>query len=279
MSETVDMFSVDSKPVQGWLKKAASIAPPVSHANVVSPDVKKIVLCMTPRSGSTYLGSIMRENGLGNGREHFRVAGNTMEKFVRQNSVSNYDEYVSAMMKAQSHEGVFNLKADWLQYSPVYYFGAHSKFFREADFIYLTRSDILMQAISRYVSTETGFFHTGVNADKAHTLEQEIPMDFDKISFHLRHLIQMQAAWEMFFSHEGIAPLRVVYEEVDSNPASVLQRISDYVKKPLPETLTLKTEFEVVRNERNERLREQFVDASRRRLNSVAGSFEISGAK
>ena len=189
----MDMYSITSPTVQFWCKWVAQIANPRCELAPPFTDRPFAVLCMTPRSGSTYLGSLMRENGLGNGTEHFRVSGGAMERFCKDRKITTYDDYIRKIIELRTKDGIFTAKVDWLQYIPIYYFGMHDHYFKSAQFIFLTRSDILMQAISRYIATETGYSHS-INVEKAHTAGSDISFDFAKITQHIEHLIYMQSA-------------------------------------------------------------------------------------
>jgi len=261
----MDLFDPGGLPVRTACRKAAEIAPPVPESKPLSGERLMMAICMTPRSGSSHLGALLRENGFGQSREYFRVAGDAMKKFVAKNDIQDYDGYVRRVIQANTREGIFAVKLGWLQFVPIYYFGYFDAYFRSAKLIYLTRGDLLGQAISRYLGSETGYFHTPLNKAEAHTLQQDVPMDFDKITEHLDYLVNVQAAWEQFFSTEGLTPLRVRYEELSADPAAVLGKIADYVGRPLQGDTKLETEFKKVRNERNERLREAYVAESRRR--------------
>ena len=164
-----------------------------------------------------------------------------------------------------SDNGVFSVKCDWPQFLPDYLSGVFATCFPNAQFVYLTRSDILAQAISRYVATVTKYFHTD-NRENAEALKKEVPFDYDEISEHMEWLIAMQSDWERFFASEGISPLRLPYEEISEAPADVLHKIAGLIDVDLPKDLVLETEFKVIRTGQNERLRQQFVEEHHRRL-------------
>ncbi|HEY1707263.1 MAG TPA: Stf0 family sulfotransferase [Rhizomicrobium sp.] len=228
-----------------------------------------VIVAMTPRSGSGYLSDLMKLNNLGQSAEHFRVSGGTMEKLVTNSKLKTYDAYVRKIIQSRSQGNIFAAKCDWPQFVPLYYFGSYDAYFRQARFVYLTRGDLLMQAISRYIGTATGYFHS-TNKDKAHTLDQEVAMDFDAITQHLTHLVNMQSAWETFFSTEGISPLRLRYEELEADPVLTIRRIADFIGRPVTGDVITQTEHEKVRNERNEKLRDAYVNAARMRRNQAS---------
>lgn len=264
----VGMFYPESKRLQAAFERISAIVPMRPFDGERPEGVKSIFLCMTPRSGSSYLGSALEMNKIGRFGEHFRVVGGTLEKAVQESDAKSFEDYVRARMQTFTTKDIFGAKVDWLQFAPLYHFGAYENYFKDATYIYLTRSDILAQAISRYIGTQTGYFHS-VNKDKESTRSDEVAFDFDDLWRHVEHLIDMQSAWEYFFATEGINPLRLTYEEIDADPTSVLRRISDFVGVALPDPIVIDTEYKKVRNERNEKMKAMAVEEARRRRLAV----------
>lgn len=231
--------------------------------------MKSIFLCMTPRSGSSYLGSAMQVNKIAKFGEHFRAVGGMFEKVAQEAGAKTYEDYVRARIASVRMKNVFGAKVDWLQFAPLYYFGAYEHYFLDAKYIYLTRGNILAQGVSRYIATETGYFHS-VNKHLENTKSAEVPLDFDKLWRHVEHLIEMQAAWERFFATEGIQPLRLTYEMVESDPAAVLKQISDFVGVELPDPVIVDTDYKKVRNERHEKMMQQAIEEAQRRRKAQA---------
>lgn len=257
------MFSPQSNQLKTVFERVTAVVP-VEDFKHPAPELKSILLCMTPRSGSTYLGSALEMNKVARFREHFRVAGGTLQKAVKESGAKSFEDYVLARIATLRVKDVFGAKTDWLQFAPLYYFGAYERYFRNAHYIYLTREDVLAQAISRYIATETGYFHS-VNKHLENTKSVEVEFDFDKLWRHAEHLIEMQSAWERFFATEGISPLRLTYEELEADPADVLRRISDFVGVALPDPVVVDTDYKKVRNERHEKMKAFAVEEARRR--------------
>ena len=273
----VQMYGAENDVVQGWCRKMLQKLPHPGFTKAPLNDRKKIFLCMTPRSGSSYLSSVLRANKLGQFNEHFRVVQGSLETAIENDKLKTFEDWVHTRIKKRSAHGHFGVKLDWLQFIPVYYLGAYDYYFRDASFIYLTRGDILMQAISRYISSTTGYFHS-TNVEKEETLKEEVPFDFDAIWKHVVHLAEMQKAWELFFAAEGISPLRITYEDIDEDACAVVRRIIAYAGLEEPKKLELETDFKKVRTERNTRLRERVVEEARRRRKEAEAIYAAPAA-
>ncbi|WP_262690350.1 Stf0 sulfotransferase family protein [Kordiimonas aestuarii] len=220
-------------------------------------DLTKLLICMTPRSGSQYLGSVLRDNGLGLAHEHFRYTGGSIEDVTRQFGLKTFEDFVrNRIEKNIAAGGVFSAKADWMQFLPVYYLGAFHHYFRSAHYVYLTRRDRLDQAISRYIATESRYFHTTYHAHK--DAVELVPFSAAGIKAHLDHIMALENAWEQFFLSEGIAPLRIYYEDLASDTAGVLSSIFVFLGRERPADLLLETEFQIVRTGKNEAFKELF---------------------
>ena len=270
MTDHQGSFGADNPRVRNLCRKVTRQLADAGFKGSRYEELKKIVICMTPRSGSTYLSSVLRDNEMGRFQEHFRVNGGSLEQFVEKSGAKTFHNWVEQRLSRLSHNGIYGMKADWPQFVPLYYLGAYDYYFRDAFFIYLTRGDVMAQAISRYISTETGYFHS-VNTEQSHTLDETVPLDLDKLTKHIDVLVDMQGDWERFFAYEGISPLRLRYEEIDSDPDAVIRHIATYCGLELPDTIVTQTEFERVRNQRNEDLRTAAIaEARARRIGSLA---------
>jgi LPS sulfotransferase NodH len=225
---------------------------------------------MIPRSGSTYFGAVLRDNGFGEFMERFRVVGGSLEEDVANAKSSNYDDYVRhKIARSRGKSSSVGFKLDWPQFVPLYYLGAWQRYFTTSHFIYLTREDILLQAISRYVGESTGIFHSPHLKD-GKQMPDDVPFDYAKIESHIRQLADMMSAWERFFAFEGIAPLRLTYEKIIQNTEASLQAIVAATGQPLTKPANLSNEFQPISTPINQRLRAAFIAEYHRRHQSAA---------
>jgi LPS sulfotransferase NodH len=126
---------------------------------------------------------------------------------------------------------VFGVKADPSMLLPLLPDGTFGRTLGLGRFIYITRDDVLMQAISLTKAQYTGAW-TAATATRG-----PLPFNFDAIYRNVAHLTAMMGRWEAFFAWHGIAPLRLTYDAVDADIGAVMQKISRFLGVDLPATL------------------------------------------
>ncbi|SAK50560.1 Stf0 family sulfotransferase [Caballeronia ptereochthonis] len=91
--------------------------------------------------------------------------------------------------------------------------------------IYLTRQDILGQAISLALARQTPRRATDTGERSPAHYPAYHSEDIRRISEELLH---ERTRWERYFVRNGISPLRIAYEDVVDRPQQVVERIADY---------------------------------------------------
>jgi len=86
--------------------------------------------------------------------------------------------------------------------------------------IYITRRDEIAQAVSLMVANQTGAFFS-FQEDK-----REPAYDYDAILNNMIHIQEVKRQWEEIFQKEDITPLRLVYEEINTD---TLALIADFI--------------------------------------------------
>lgn len=244
------MFGAHDAHVKRTCDAIAKVVDTPAFRGTPYDELTMLLVCMTPRSGSQYLGSVLRDNGLGLAHEHFRYTGGSIEEITKQYDLKTYEDFVRNRIEMNIAEGsIFSAKADWMQFLPVYYLGAYRYYFQNACYVYLTRHDRLDQAISRYIGTESRYFHSTYHEYK--DAVEAVPYSYDGIAMHLSHILALENAWEQFFLSEGIKPLRIFYEDLAADAAGVLSRIFGHLGRRSLENPIVETEFQIVRTEKN----------------------------
>jgi LPS sulfotransferase NodH len=210
---------------------AAPSAPSAIHNNAVN-----YAICYVPRSGSTHLTSLLQNTGLaGNPADFFnagyrelpvereqvfeRTGAHSIASAAEQygcRSVADYLNIVSGFTRTAN--GVFGLKMD-LSHATIL---IRRNLFWSPNwnwkYIYLTRRDLLMQAISYYIASTTGLWSS------LSVGQSEADCDERAIEEKMRYLGHVMSGWECVFGVLGIDPLRITYEEIESAPEDTLVR-------------------------------------------------------
>jgi len=218
------MLGLDDVTVRDHCQKVASLLSPVGAPGAPFADVRLIVFCAVPGTASATLSGLLRTGAIANSRRHFRAAA--MKDLIAARGLKTYDQYVRAVVETATRRGIFAVECDWLQFAPLYAFGAYDAYFRSARYIYVTRGDLLEEVLAR-------------NTPKAEAGERRA--DFDNIRREMLALVRAQNSWERFFGSEGIAPLRLRSEEIEAEPAEVVRRVAEYAGTRAPAELKLET--------------------------------------
>jgi len=210
------------------------------------------LICATPRTGSSLLCGLLDSTG---------VAGHPESWFRRQdeqefadrwgiadpsNGTFGYAGYFRAAVAAGSTaNGVFAARIMWgtmdevtAHLAPVYpghagsAGGLLSAAFGRTRFVYLRRRDVVAQAVSLLRAEQTGvWFET---AGERQEPAAEPGFDFGQVRDLVRQIENENAAWEEWFTAEGIRPYRVLYEELDDDPVGIASGVLSFLGLDLP---------------------------------------------
>jgi LPS sulfotransferase NodH len=221
-------------------------APPSFPKNAVN-----YAICYVQRSGSTHLTSLLQNTGLAGKPADFFNAGYSKMPLEREQvfartgahsivsaaeqyacrSVADYLNIVAALTR--SANGVFGVKMDLCHMTILLRRGLFWHPDWNWKYIYLTRRNLLMQAISFYTASKTGLWSSLSASDQV--------ADFDEraIAENMLYLGDVMSRWECLFGVLGIEPLRIFYEEIESAPSDTLAQCLRYIgvdcsPKPVP---------------------------------------------
>jgi LPS sulfotransferase NodH len=131
-------------------------------------------------------------------------------------SVADYLKVVAGLTRTAN--GVFGLKMDLYHASILIRRGLFCNPGWNWKYIYVTRRDLLMQAISCYTAQETGLWSSLSVGDSAVEFNEEAIAD------PMLYLAELMSRWECLFSLLGIEPLRIAYEDIESVPRETVAR-------------------------------------------------------
>jgi trehalose 2-sulfotransferase len=207
---------------------------------------KSLVICTQQRSGSTLLGeAITFAGGLGRPLEYlhpgFRPA--LQERW----QADDLTAYIAQLHRFRTDPaGVFALKLFWrdlldlanerapgafeplrmgspAEIAPEVYralFALLAGDVPDATWIFLTRRDALRQALSNYVAWQTDSWR-----QFSERRPKAVEYDADLIRRLLSRVLRSNAHWRHFFDANGIAPIEIVYEDIERDYDGTLRKL------------------------------------------------------
>lgn len=227
---------------------------------------KNYVICFTERSGSTMLCSLLTQtNLLGMPDEYVNPRG-PMPLALKTCPATTLEEYFDLLRRTQATpNGIFGMKSCFFDFKPLIQMGVVGKLLNPVQFIYLTRRDIILQAISGYLARKSGIWHISRQAGGAENPDyRKIEYDEEEILNLIDIQIKERLEWERFFTLYSIEPLRVVYEDIVESPTTCLKHILNFlgedndISPEIIESTTVKIGGEVAQNWAK-RLRASFI--------------------
>ena len=181
------------------------------------------VVCCNPRSGSTYLVLLLASTKvLGYPWEWIRGDGGLAHHSFESYTSDAQEQIDAVLNKGRTSNGVCALKmltehfdsrapSLWVKKMPA------------LKYIYLTRDDLLGQAISLSIARQT-------NSYGSWTTRQSAPVyDADHINYCLDFIALGEARWRKFFAINNISPLVITYEKIVEAPQSTVDDIAKLV--------------------------------------------------
>jgi LPS sulfotransferase NodH len=231
--------------------------------------LKTYVLCFVERSGSTMLTDVMTKTGVLGRPEEFVNPRGPMYYLLRQFPATELPHYFTKLRRnRKTPNGVFGMKTIFHDFEPLLRANMVAPLFGAPKFIYLTRKDVVLQAISSYTARVRGLWHSSDKdkpANKDIDFEsREVPFDADEILALVDRFMEDRLRWERFFALYGIEPLRIEYEALTPEAIpGVIESICNLLGVPPTfEHEKLQTKLEILRDERSlefaERIRSQF---------------------
>lgn len=172
---------------------------------------RTFVIASQPRSGSHYLAYLLRET---------RKAGVPLEYFHPRHWQSwvkrcgNENPQVAYRLLYQlrtTPNGWFGVKAHWHQFAHAIQMDLDREL-SDASYVYLSRNDLLDQAISHAIAVQSGVWITGQKA-----MGKPV-FSVDRIIESIKFILHEREQWERFFAYTGLTPYRLYYENLVENP-------------------------------------------------------------
>lgn len=192
---------------------------------VPPPDWQKpwrtIAVAALPRSGSTLLSEYMRlTDVLGYPNEYFSrwVMPNSHPEIPQ--TIPSWAEYANT--RGRSPNGVVSIKIFPEHFNHLQQEIRFSEWFGTPSWVWLRRLDLVGQAISYVIAQQTRAFQANTAA------KAEPRYDGAFIAHNLQILTARDANWAAYFARTRIEPLRLIYEEIETDALGTVQKIAQY---------------------------------------------------
>ena len=197
------------------------------------------IICTTPRSGSNLLCDLLSScHKMGRPAEFlnvksFLVPFSNKHSLIRDDSSIDMSSYIALVArKFSTQNSVFGIKVLFDQFQPFFKVNSFKQNLQNSHFIWLTRKDVVAQAVSMYIADETNEW---TSQDEIRNREQEktsrrkqVKFDVDKISRFVDKLAYENANWHTFFSVNNIEYKQVFYEDILNDTNNTCHRICNF---------------------------------------------------
>ena len=188
------------------------------------------IIAMTPRSGSSYLCDVLT------GTRRLGVPGEILnQQFIPKiiekipgRTPGEYLLHVSRVRKTRN--GIYGFKASWFQFNNFVRLLDIQSCLAGYKYIYLTRRNVALQAVSLYKATASSVFHTNIAHDEDAVKKLEsLEYDYEEIDKWYRHIVAQEEGWQEYFRSNRIFPCCITYEEIDQDIHHVVEKIALYL--------------------------------------------------
>lgn len=198
---------------------------------------KSYVVCFEERSGSTMLCSLIGQTGaLGQPDEFFNPRG-PMQMYLSRSHARNMAEYFAYLHnELSSANGSFGMKTTFADLKPLLERDAFEELLGEPRYVFLTRGDLVRQAVSSALARKRSLWHAyvGRNVPPA---DDGLTVDVPLVTGIMERIREQRRAWEKFFGLRGVTPMRITYEDMASDPAGTLKGLAHLLGVELEEAL------------------------------------------
>ncbi len=274
----------------------------LKEIGVENKPTRSIIICTTPRSGSTALSTSLKQTHLlGYPKEYFlqlywqKFEPQRMEAAHLQRWRLPLPMYAKQVFQDGTTEnGVFSMKIMWEQFeemiinlrtfSQLKNIDAEkipTMVFPDILYVYWLRRDKIRQAVSYAKALQTGIFHKSQILhynydDKRYTTDtnSNIKYDFYQILYLYQSLIRKEKSWEAYFIRANIHPLRLFYEDFENEIETAALKIANAFNISIPaQIVEQKISMEKLANSINDvwanRFREELAKKTRTPLHKL----------
>jgi LPS sulfotransferase NodH len=204
---------------------------------------RSLIICATPRSGTTLLCDLLAETGV-TGTPNSFYRAESMDHFARQLGVAAGPDFERRYLDAILAEGrgatdLFSMRVMWPSVAKMR--EALGTLFPDATsdagrivaafgtplYLFVERRDKVAQAISRIKAEQSGLWHRAADGSVREQggVYRAPEYDGTRIRDSIAETTAHVAEWRKWFAGEGIAPMELSYEELAANPVAAIRHL------------------------------------------------------
>jgi LPS sulfotransferase NodH len=175
---------------------------------------RTFVICFTNRSGSNLLAELISTNAdFGRAGEYLNADG--VLKLAARKKFKTLQRYLQWLHEARaSKAGILGIKLAYQQLFFLARTGLMPGAFGDVRFVHIRRRDVLKQAVSLIIATQTKSWTSG---QASQLDEASVNCDETRIARVIDRIHEANAKFRCFFDVYGIRPVEVIYEDLTAN--------------------------------------------------------------
>ncbi|MHA6288796.1 Stf0 family sulfotransferase [Maricaulis sp. CAU 1757] len=193
----------------------------------------RYLICMLPRSGSTYLAQLLKDTAaFGYPEEWLGVS--RAEDQARAVGATDWDTLLRRVLaRHASDNGVSGVELSLAQLTwGRQATGRRDVLDRGYRFFYLRRRNIVRQGISMHIAHQSGVLHSSQMTDEARQVRDAVLYQAEAIRAWIKFLHDEEMQWEREFGRLAIEPVRIYYEDIIARPERVIRLFAHVLDLP-----------------------------------------------
>jgi LPS sulfotransferase NodH len=202
-----------------------------------------LIICATPRSGTTLLCDLLAETGItGVPNSFYRVE--SVADFAGRLGVAEGPNFERRYLDAILREGrgdtdMFSMRVMWPSVATmrdalgvvfpreISDRGRIAAAFGTPLYLYVERKDKVAQAISRIKAEQSGLWHRAADGSVREQGGEYRAPEYDamRLRASISETTAHEAEWRGWFAREGIVPMEMSYEELSADPQAAMARL------------------------------------------------------
>ena len=202
-----------------------------------------LIICATPRSGTTLRCDLLAETGA-TGRPNSFYRAESIGHFAARLGVADGPDFERRYLLAIVAEGrgdtdLFSMRVMWPSLPEISEklaalfpneatdAGRIAAAFGTTLYLSVTRRDKIAQAISRIKAEQSGLWHRAADGSVREQGGTYRAPHYDRaaIDASIAETTAHEAEWHNWFAREGITPAELTYEDLSADPAAAIRRL------------------------------------------------------